>query len=958
MAWPIAGPMTSPAAAQPVARPEPDRPAGPTPAEGPPIASAVKKVLAADYLTPDELKDKRIFHGLWREGDLDTPTRAARAALIAGELDNPALKLNSADPLDRAEAAFLRGECREALLLLDDLARAGDEHAKPLRAQRLRAACLETLGDFKGAAATAEAAGRALAEGKVKLTAPDDIVEGIRALAILSRLRGPGEAAQAAGAKAGERGEPGVGAGDFHAMMAMLDSVRDRIDRLYWPSRLAEAELLYEKDNGPEATAALQEVLSLNPSCAQAWAMLGQMTVDGFNLGAAEQIAARLDLLAAGRGGEHDPAAGEEGDGGGGISATAGILRARAYLRINDPDGAERALDPVLARYPRQREAMAVRCAVEGVRYESDSLARLLKEYDELSPGSPLALFEVGSTLSEARQYGPAADYLGQAAERMPAWARPVIELGLLEVQSGRDDQALAALEKATALDPFNIRAANTLKLEKELKTYNRIEGEHYIIRYKPGDGGGAPGGGDGVLARDMLTPLEENYRKVCGTGPGGINFEPAEKTVIDLMPDHEWFGVRIAGMPQIHTIAASTGRCIAMEAPRDGRGHLGTYDWVRVVRHEFTHTVTLARTHNRIPHWFTEAAAVYLELSPRDFNTCQLLAAALKNDGLFGMTEINTAFVRPRRPTDRQQAYAQGHWMYEFILQQWGAAAPLDLMDLYARGQREEAAFQSVLGVSREQFLDRFKPWAHEQVVKWGLELPEGVPSIPDMQLEDALSDPDQQESINEHLAKAAADAGLAAAGLATSPDVQPWTPEIQDPTPEIAAKWLEKYPDHPDVLELSARLAIADSESRGGKKGQATPAMAPILERYAAARPVDPFPHQLLARFYLGGDEPAKAIEHLEYLDAREQKSASYAAELARRYAATEDWARAGAKAERATQISPFNAEMRELAATVAIKRGDYKAAERHITALVELEPAVAVHKQRLEAVRRLVK
>src|SRR6185436_13057722 len=123
---------------------------------------------------------------------------------------------------------------------------------------------------------------------------------------------------------------------------------------------------------------------------------------------------------------------------------------------------------------------------------------------------------------------------------------------------------------------------------------------------------------------------------------------------------------------PQIHTIAAATGRCIAMETPRDGRGHLGTYDWVRVVRHEFTHTVTLARTNNRIPHWFTEAAAVYLELSPRDYPTCQLLAGALDNDRLFDMTEINTAFVRPRRQSDRQQAYAQGHWMYEFILQQW----------------------------------------------------------------------------------------------------------------------------------------------------------------------------------------------------------------------------------------------------------------------------------------------
>ena len=69
------------------------------------------------------------------------------------------------------------------------------------------------------------------------------------------------------------------------------------------------------------------------------------------------------------------------------------------------------------------------------------------------------------------------------------------------------------------------------------------------------------------------------------------------------------------------------------METPREGGGRrVGLYDWLRVVRHEYTHTITLSRTNNRIPHWFTEACAVSQEPGPRDFDTCKMLAGDRKS--------------------------------------------------------------------------------------------------------------------------------------------------------------------------------------------------------------------------------------------------------------------------------------------------------------------------------------
>jgi len=880
------------------------------PADAPELSAAVRRLVAAEYLTPEERSELRVFHGIWEDGDLDSPARMARAALLVGAYDDPALSAPDADVLDRAEAALRRGEAGDAADLVADRAEA--------RAVRIRVEALEALGRRDEAVAAAQPLIDALAGNA--FNDPQDRVEAVRALAIHIRLAGP---------------VGGGVAGDFHSMMAMLAAVREGANRLYWPAMLMEAELLLERDNPAEAQAALTQVLSLNPSCARAWYLLGCMAVNSFNFDASDQIAARLDALGEGL------AAGP--------SPLAAALRARALLRLQEGEPAAAVLDEALRTYPHHRELLALRAAAQAVRFDLEGAERLAAEFEAASPGSADALFEIGRALSEARQYDAAAEYLRRAHERLPTWPAPVIELGLLQIQAGRDNEALSALRAATRLDPFNVRAANSLRLVTELAGYDALESEHFIVRYKPGPEG--PGtGADAALAREMLPVLEQIHATVAGDGPGGIAHEPPVKTTVDLMPNHRWFGVRIAGMPAIHTIAASTGPVIAMEAPRDGAQHLGTYDWARVVRHEYVHTVTLSRTNNRIPHWFTEAAAVYLEQAPRDLSTARMLASALENDSLFDFVEINISFVRPKKPTDRSQAYAQGHWMYEFMIERFGREAPLRLMDLYAQGVREESAFNQVLGMGRDEFLAQFKAWARRQVVSWGLALPQGVPTVKELLRAEAKARP-REPGVVEVPSPMTLTGRRGPRQAGGGDDGDAALPAI---TLEMVDRWLEKYPEHPDLLELAVDLRIRDNG------GEATPEMAPLLERYAAARPVDPMPHRRLAQLYLSGrvegKGPEAAIPHLEYLDAREQKTPAYAQEIARRYAAMGDWDRAGAFAERATQIAPYSGEMRELAAAMAIKRGDLDTAERHLWALTQIEPDRPAHQDRLAALRKM--
>ncbi|MDX2148355.1 MAG: hypothetical protein SFZ23_12610 [Planctomycetota bacterium] len=903
------------------------------------LAPSVGELLDVPYLSEEEKRALRVKHGVWTVADLEDRGVSARAAFITGRWGDRALEASGADPLDLAEALVLLGESFDALTALDENApryAMDNQDAAPsdrIRAIRVRAAATALQGKRDDAAALLAPVIERL--NTEVLDDAEELVECVRAAALFDEIKG--------------LANPGEG---FQQLMGVLARVRTELDASSWSARLTEAELLYAKDNLAEAGEALEQALSFNPSSARAWHLAGLMAVDGLDVRRAIAVARRLDELAGlppppekppepaqqPEANQPDPAQPEpvqlvdmldaaraieestdERAEDAGRSPLGALVLARMRLRQAEAEEAKRLLEAAAFEWPASPDVLAWRAAAVAGAFDFDAARARLAELDAMQPGQMEGYFAVGRVLSERRQYAEASTFLQEAIERAPWRTEPLIEHGLMLLQAGDDVGALAALEKAAERDTFNVRAANSLTLARELQRYERLETPNFVIRFNPDT--------DALLASEMPGPLEQLYARVTGAERGGIDYKPPVKTTIDLMPDHRWFAVRIVGLPGIHTIAASTGPVIAMESPREGPSSLtGAYDWVRVVRHEFVHTVTLARTRNRLPHWFTEASAVYLEDAPRDFSAWQLLARSFENAELLNMQEINIAFARPRRPTDRQLAYAQGAWMYEFILERFGARAPLDLMDQYAAGKIEDAAMHQVLGLSQREFFEAFKPWASEQLVRVGMRLAEGMPSV--QELADAL---DEQADGGEELTLAQVEA------------------------------WLGQHPNHPDLLNLAIDMTL---EAKGG---QATPEMIPLLERYAEARPVDPLPHKLLARLYLDGVKenagdnapesgPVAAIPHLEFLDAREQHTGAFAMELARRYAATGDWTRAWTKAERATQISPYEPRGRELAASVAIKRADWPAAERHIRALMSIEPDRALHQQRLKALEAM--
>jgi tetratricopeptide (TPR) repeat protein len=855
------------------------------------ISQALKDQLSATFLTDEERAELRVDHGVWTDEDLENPIYAAKAAFAVGNYNHPSLSDPNANPFDRAQGALMRGEPQQAINYLDE--RLGG--LQPPSYLSIRAQSYEMLGQTDQAIKALEELESLMTTDIVSRA--DELAYGVEGLIQLTRLRGPQADAKS----------------EYQNLAKLLANARDNIDRLSWRVRLVEAQLLYTHNNYKDAYSAAVETLRLHPRNAQAASIIANMAIDSFDFDAAEEIASKLDLIADGRAiGDTEKAPPP--------TLHSAIIHARIALRRKDPEGAERSLDRLLSVMPNQRDLLELNAAAAAAGFRMSSTGRLLDQYDELSPNSPFAMMRVAQTLAEYRQYTYAAEVFRRIIERAPFWAQPRLDLGLLLVQAGHDAHAKSTLEDALALDPFDIRAQNSLTLVTELASYQTIETDHFIIRFKPGTT-------DGILANEMPDILERIHARVASDLPGGVDHEPKVKTIIELMPNHEWFAVRIGGMPSIHTMAASTGPVIAIEAPREGKkSSVGHYDWARVLQHEYTHTVNLSRTRNRVIHWMTEANAVFNEDSPRASQTWSLLTKAYENNTLFDLDEINTAFVRPKKPTDRSQAYAQGAWMFEYIVERYGKETPLAIYDASAAGRSAADAFEQVLSTNPQSFLEEFRTWAHDELLSRGLILADGIPDLNEI-FSTEKQDPENDED--------------------RSPPSIPTIAEIN--------KLLEQYPDHPQLITLRVGIALVGSDTR------LSPELVGMLEHAITIRPTDESPHQHLAKHYLAGEtyeEQAKAIPFLEYLDAREIHSPAFAGELSLLYAQSSNLDHsqlAMSKALRAISIAPFDADQRERAARVALLTGNTNEAVHQLEALIQLEPDRAIHQRRLDALNQ---
>ncbi|MEE2906689.1 MAG: hypothetical protein VX527_02550 [Planctomycetota bacterium] len=847
-------------------------------------ASSVRTMLDVDWYEPGERSKYYRTHGLWDDEDLLTDDHRLEAALVIGDLRDESLLTEDVSPWLAGQWLAARGELEAALAQL--------ERSEEPRRHLLRGDILFDLGRED----EARAAWEAMVPGDTPASRTD-AVTAVRRLAELDLAQGDA----------------------YRRLMQAYGAVREA-SPLDWTARFQEAELLLEKYNPALANEAIREVLELNPRLGAAWLMLGQLSLMRFDFEDAENVVAALRDLS-----PNHP--------------MADILEGEALLMQKEPREALLRGQRVRLELPTWKEGIILELMALAV-LEDPDLDPMMSRFESLAPGSPEAAYRTGAILSFQRQYKESDRWLRRALEIRPGWVEPWIELGLMQWQDARMDDALETLRRANELDEFNRRSANSLALLEELSSYETVETPYFLVRYEPGI--------DALLVREMMPRLESVYEDTV-TAFGSV---PERRTVIELYPDHERFAVRIIGMPDIHTIAACTGPCIAMESPRKGvpSKNMTIYDWERVLRHEFAHTVNLAQTDYRVPLWLTEAAAVWMEPGPRKWETTRMLADELQAGTLLDMDELTWAFVRPRRPQDRSLAYAQSNWMLEFLIERWGDDALRILMEGIREGLGFPTALEQVTGLDVEAFRLAFLQWAQAQVEGWGLAAEPTLASL--LAGEDAeVALLERQDSERAHYLRGLqkdigrpADSGKQATALMDTAAPA----SIDDDV--VLEQLLASHPNHPDVLEAALRRFIEGATLPGHES-------IDLARAYIQIRPDDPLGHTVVVRWHIDRDEPGQAADALSVLVDQEEYDPMVARKLSRQMRLAGRFEEGAVAMDRAVGISPYDPELREEAAAAAIEAGTMEVALRHMDALVTLEPDEPMHRRRLEALKAML-
>ncbi|MGH7215588.1 MAG: tetratricopeptide repeat protein, partial [Tepidisphaeraceae bacterium] len=243
----------------------------------------------------------------------------------------------------------------------------------------------------------------------------------------------------------------------------------DVIDRSYWPAHVAAAEFYIAHDNAQAALMELAQAQEANPRDRRALELVGLLALDLHKFDAAEQTIATLRDVDAN-------------------SLTADLLEARSLLLQRRTRAADVVLRRVLAAHPDNIDALTLSATLALLRTRDVDAAGIFSRIDRLVPDNATPYHDAADVLTSLWQYHRAEDLYQIATERAPWWNAPRNGLGLLYTQNGEEDQARAVLDAAHAVDPFNLKTTNYLRILDRMAQFKRHETEHFVFLYDPID--------------------------------------------------------------------------------------------------------------------------------------------------------------------------------------------------------------------------------------------------------------------------------------------------------------------------------------------------------------------------------------------------------------------------------------------------------------------------------------
>ncbi|GAB1343993.1 tetratricopeptide repeat protein [Gemmatimonas sp.] len=439
--------------------------------------------------------------------------------------------------------------------------------------------------------------------------------------------------------------------------------------------------LFLEKYNAPEARASFELVLRRAGSDADA--LLGLAQVEEFEGKDSALSTARRALTAA--------------------PASPRILSyvARLHLDAEAFDSANTLAERAIRADSTHLDAWAVLGASAWLNGDSSTFARALRAARAVQPRPAVFYTALAEAAVRQRRYADAVRLAGEAVQLDSGYAHALGVLGTNQLRLGDMAGGRASVERAFALDPFNLWHKNTLDLLDKMRTFRTIrQGRFEVV---------APADDAELLALYIVPLLERAYDSLSVR----YNYRAPTPVRLEFFRQHADFSVRTVGLLGLGALGVSFGSVLAMDTP-NARDR-GSFNWGSTAWHELTHAFTLGASAHRVPRWLSEGLSVLEERRANigwGARTTLPWMLAYRAGRVQKASTLNDGFMRPRYPEETSFSYYQASLFCEWVEVSKGAQALPAMLTAYRDGADTPTAMQRVLGLSMAQVDAQFDAW------------------------------------------------------------------------------------------------------------------------------------------------------------------------------------------------------------------------------------------------------
>lgn len=387
-------------------------------------------------------------------------------------------------------------------------------------------------------------------------------------------------------------------------------------------------------------------------------------------------------------------------------SAELCILKVESLTPDRRFEESRKELQPLLTKNPRYYEALVERAALDYLQGKKEDYEKFREQDHKIRPNVSSLERAVGTYLKDLYRFADAIPVLEEAVKRDASDGAALTALGECYAHGGKEDLALATLQKAEDaqqgfVHPWRNNMIEVLKVVKE--KYLTVRSPNFTFKMHPLC--------EPVLA-EMLPPFYEYTRKDYGERFGYLPKDPVQVEVFNRFGD---FSVRSVGFTGFGALGVCFGSLITAVSPL-AQEFRGKFSYLDTAWHEYAHVVHLALSKGRVPRWFTEGLATLEEKKRNpsfDRHMEFELLDARATGNIYPIMELNSAFRGPRIIF----GYYQGGLICEFLEKKTSADRFVDALKLFGDDVPLDAVIQKAFGMTVEELDKGFLQFVDEKL-------------------------------------------------------------------------------------------------------------------------------------------------------------------------------------------------------------------------------------------------